>query len=520
MRRRGGMGSAEPYRPGREGAGFAWCGRGMGHTLRNRCDARLHLVDDEGGRAADLVVEGAGPAVVLLGVPVDGLGPALRGGLPAPPRAGRARRPFPGRPGRRRGPAGSTWAAVTRSRRARRSWPSRCPVQVVQRQEAEQAVFSTAEAVEGGARGLLGQLFTVEGEIAAPEGPPVVPVVIAQCPDRSHPRSLASSGSPGAGSMPPDRLGRAERACRSASDGPAISASTQVRRVTFPRGGRCRGREVSPTLTVESLPASPVGPAPVPRSQPMAPVCDGPAQPASFRRVCVLGWLASIALFVGLSALRGPSTIDSQESTLGTWAIAHGGISCAYPSVRPVGDPALRPLYPLLSGGIAAMARIGHDVPFPPAVDAWTRLPQWGRRNESVGSALAVVSPDNLDRLRGMACADDRRDRMVTSFGPGSLRMGARHPPAGRGSATCLDVRADVLSPPGRARTWTGAVSAGLRPPRPVVGGRRPAGSGVPLPAIRPACRGAAVHTGAGGQQDTSGVGAACWPELLWSSLS
>ena len=98
----------------------------MGDTLWNRCDVRLHLVDDEGGRAPDLVVEGAGPAVVLLGVPIDRSGSHAPWRPPSPPGAGHARRPVPGTPGPRRGPPGSTWAAGTRSRRARRSWPSRC----------------------------------------------------------------------------------------------------------------------------------------------------------------------------------------------------------------------------------------------------------------------------------------------------------------------------------------------------------------------------------------------------------
>src|ERR1035441_10431703 len=79
VRRRGGMrGRSEPYRPAREGAGIRGRARGMTDTLRNCCDRRLHLVDDEGGGPADLVVEGAGPAVVLLGVPVDLVRPPLR----------------------------------------------------------------------------------------------------------------------------------------------------------------------------------------------------------------------------------------------------------------------------------------------------------------------------------------------------------------------------------------------------------------------------------------------------------
>jgi hypothetical protein len=85
-------------------------------------------------------------------------------------------------------------------------------------------------------------------------------------------------------------------------------------------------------------------------------------------RLCVLGWLASIGLFVALvGCLGGPSSLDSQESIYGTWAVAHGEIGCAYPSVVQAGDPSVAPLYPILSSGIAAVARIGSRVPFPSA---------------------------------------------------------------------------------------------------------------------------------------------------------
>ena len=85
-------------------------------------------------------------------------------------------------------------------------------------------------------------------------------------------------------------------------------------------------------------------------------------------RLCVLGWLVSIGLFVALVGfLGGPSSFDSQESIYSTWAIAHGEVACAYPSVVQAGDPSVAPLYPLLSGGIAAVARIGTGVPFPSA---------------------------------------------------------------------------------------------------------------------------------------------------------
>ena len=66
-----------------------------------------------------------------------------------------------------------------------------------------------------------------------------------------------------------------------------------------------------------------------------------------------------------IAVFSGPSRVDDQESIYSTWAIAHGQIVCAYPPVSLPSEPLVAPLYPLISGGIAAITRIGHDVPFP-----------------------------------------------------------------------------------------------------------------------------------------------------------
>jgi hypothetical protein len=85
-------------------------------------------------------------------------------------------------------------------------------------------------------------------------------------------------------------------------------------------------------------------------------------------RWCVAGWIASVGLFLALVGIfLGPSNIDSQESTYSTWAIAHGEVACAYPSVIQPWQPPIAPLYPLISGGIAAITSIGHGTPFPSA---------------------------------------------------------------------------------------------------------------------------------------------------------
>jgi hypothetical protein len=68
-------------------------------------------------------------------------------------------------------------------------------------------------------------------------------------------------------------------------------------------------------------------------------------------------------VFVGLVALLGGfSGNDTFESIFSTWAIAHRQLACAFPE----GYRVTAPLYPLVSGGVAAIAHIGHTVPFTP----------------------------------------------------------------------------------------------------------------------------------------------------------
>ena len=77
---------------------------------------------------------------------------------------------------------------------------------------------------------------------------------------------------------------------------------------------------------------------------------------------CVVGWCLATLLFIGLIALLGgPASNDSYETVLSTWAVQHGRLACAF----PLGDTVTAPLYPLVSGGFAALEHIGHGVPFP-----------------------------------------------------------------------------------------------------------------------------------------------------------
>ena len=61
----------------------------------------------------------------------------------------------------------------------------------------------------------------------------------------------------------------------------------------------------------------------------------------------------------------GPTSADAPAPDNTTWLIAHGDFGCAYPPTSSVVYQTTAPLYPLISGALAAVAHIGHNVPFP-----------------------------------------------------------------------------------------------------------------------------------------------------------
>ena len=85
------------------------------------------------------------------------------------------------------------------------------------------------------------------------------------------------------------------------------------------------------------------------------------------------GWLIALGAFVGVIALFGGVTEgDAAVGIYSTWAIAHGQLACAYPPalyfhVPPIARPytSITPFYPVFSGLLAALFRIGQQVPFP-----------------------------------------------------------------------------------------------------------------------------------------------------------
>jgi hypothetical protein len=85
---------------------------------------------------------------------------------------------------------------------------------------------------------------------------------------------------------------------------------------------------------------------------------------------CFVGWLAASIIFIGGTQLiGGPTSGDAADSLNTTWAISHGALSCAYAPRNQFGLPFTGPLYPWISGGLAALVRIGHRAPFPTSAD-------------------------------------------------------------------------------------------------------------------------------------------------------
>jgi len=107
----------------------------------------------------------------------------------------------------------------------------------------------------------------------------------------------------------------------------------------------------------------------------------------------VLGWAVATAVFMGIITVFGFTGYDTYESVFSTWAIAHGQLVCAFPS----GFREIAPLYPLVSGGISAMARIGHTVPFPPRAvmgphcdRAFLAMNAWSIRAEALDDTIKI----------------------------------------------------------------------------------------------------------------------------------
>ncbi len=113
---------------------------------------------------------------------------------------------------------------------------------------------------------------------------------------------------------------------------------------------------------------------------------------------CVVGWAIATFIFVeGTQLIGGLTSGDAADSTNTTWAISHGMLSCAYPPGNQYGLPFSAPLYPLVSGALAAIFRIGRRVAFPTPADfgphcatAVSSMYQWSLHTGALESTLRI----------------------------------------------------------------------------------------------------------------------------------
>lgn len=93
---------------------------------------------------------------------------------------------------------------------------------------------------------------------------------------------------------------------------------------------------------------------------------------------CVLGWLLSLAIFIGLTTLFGGLTsLDALLSTNSSWFIAHGNFACAYPPGSSVEISLTAPLYTVIAGVFSFIFRVGHGVAFPSLAALGPRCLTW-----------------------------------------------------------------------------------------------------------------------------------------------
>ena len=127
-----------------------------------------------------------------------------------------------------------------------------------------------------------------------------------------------------------------------------------------------------------------------------------------------------------------------------------------------------------------------------------TQLPQRLPCHEHLVEPRRRLRPDRVDRLRRMARPHDRGRRVVAGGGTRALRLGARDADRPGVSSTGLDVRPELLPPPGPPGDGMRALGDGLRPTRAMGGRRDPRRPGRPVATVRAARGGAPPPPGPG----------------------
>ena len=101
-------------------------------------------------------------------------------------------------------------------------------------------------------------------------------------------------------------------------------------------------------------------------------------------------------------AVNGPTLGDANLSMYTTWLLAHGNVSCAYPTTLSsphvyVDSVLTSPLYPIIAAIISAILHVGHSVLFPSAVtmaphcaEPSSELVEWARRSGALEPTLWI----------------------------------------------------------------------------------------------------------------------------------
>ncbi len=130
--------------------------------------------------------------------------------------------------------------------------------------------------------------------------------------------------------------------------------------------------------------------------------------PTALRPAWILaGTLGAIGLYVAMiRVLGGISEGDAAVSLYSTWAIAHGHLACAYPPpafgsahLPGIAQPytSITPFYPVVSGLLVALFRVGHATAFPSAAalgphcaNAFHAIFAWSVRSSSALTTMQV----------------------------------------------------------------------------------------------------------------------------------
>jgi hypothetical protein len=119
----------------------------------------------------------------------------------------------------------------------------------------------------------------------------------------------------------------------------------------------------------------------------------------------------------------GPTSADAPAPDNTTWLIAHGDFGCAYPPAASVVYQTTAPLYPMISGGLAAAARIGHGLAFPSSTQlgatcstATAALYQWSFHSGALAPTLRLGYLGWLALLAGV-------DLLMRALGKGGTRL-------------------------------------------------------------------------------------------------